>query len=142
MGSALRGSDMPENYRKMFLNVFSKLKQRVIWKWETEQMDDLPANVRLSKWLPQQDVLGHKNIKLFITHGGHGSTTEAIYHGVPLVGIPMVGDQPSNMLKAERKGIAIPLDFNALTEEILLNAINKAINDPRLDLPFSIKISD
>ncbi|KAJ6630489.1 UDP-glucuronosyltransferase 2B10, partial [Pseudolycoriella hygida] len=130
MGSALKGSEMPESYRKLFLNVFSKLKQRVIWKWETEQMDGLPSNVRLSKWLPQQDVLGHKNIKLFITHGGHGSTTEALYHGVPLVGIPMLGDQPSNMLKAERKGYAISLDFNTLTEEILLNAINKAIDDP------------
>lgn len=131
MGSALQGSEMPENYRKMFLNVFSKLKQRVIWKWETEKMDGLPSNVKLSKWLPQQDVLGHKNIKLFITHGGHGSTQEAIYHGVPLVGIPMLGDQPSNMLKAESKGFAISLEFNTLTEEILSDAINKAINDPR-----------
>lgn len=131
MGSALKGSDMPESYRKLFLNVFSKLKQRVIWKWETEQMDGLPSNVKLSKWLPQQDVLGHKNIKLFITHGGHGSTTEAIYHAVPLVGIPMLGDQPSNILKAERKGFAISLDFNTLTEENLLDAINKAISDPR-----------
>jgi len=34
------------------------------------------------------------------------------------------------MLKAERKGFAIPLDFNTLTEEILLDAIQKAINDP------------
>ncbi|XP_037050885.1 UDP-glucosyltransferase 2-like [Bradysia coprophila] len=130
MGSALQGVDMPENYRKLFLGAFSKLKQRVIWKWETEEMDDLPPNVKLSKWLPQQDVLGHKNIKLFLTHGGFGSTMEALYHGVPLVGIPMLGDQPSNMKKAEKKGFAIPLDFNTLTEEILLNAINKAINDP------------
>lgn len=122
---------MPERYRQLFLNVFSKLKQRVIWKWETEQMDGLPSNVKLNKWLPQQDVLGHKNIKLFITHGGHGSTTEAIYHGVPLVGIPMIGDQPSNMLKAVKKGFAISLDFNTLTEEILLDAINKAISNPR-----------
>lgn len=122
---------MPESYRKLFLSAFSKLKQRVIWKWETEQMDDLPSNVKLSKWLPQQDVLGHKNIKVFLTHGGFGSTMEALYHGVPLVGIPMLGDQPSNMRKAEKKGFAISLDFNTLTEEILLNAINKAINDPR-----------
>lgn len=130
MGSALKGTDMPESYRKLFLSAFSKLKQRVIWKWETEQMDDLPSNVKLSKWLPQQDVLGHKNIKVFLTHGGFGSTMEALYHGVPLVGIPMLGDQPSNMRKAEKKGFAISLDFNTLTEEILLNAINKAVNDP------------
>jgi glucuronosyltransferase len=49
---------MPEEYRKVFVNVFSRLKQRVIWKWETETMPDLPPNVKLSKWLPQQDILG------------------------------------------------------------------------------------
>jgi glucuronosyltransferase len=131
MGSALKGSMMPESYRKIFLNTFSKLKQRVLWKWETEKMDDLPPNVKLSKWLPQQDVLGHKNIRLFITHGGLGGTTEAIYHGVPLIGIPMLGDQGSNMLKAAQKGFALPpLEFADLTEEMLLGAINKALNDP------------
>jgi glucuronosyltransferase len=63
MGSALKGSDMPEEKRKLFLNVFSKLKQKVLWKWETEMMPDLPKNVKLSKWLPQQDVLGHPKIR-------------------------------------------------------------------------------
>jgi glucuronosyltransferase len=133
MGSALKAVTMPEKYRKLFLNTFAKLKQRVVWKWETEQMDDLPPNVKLSKWLPQQDVLGHKNIRVFITHGGLGGTTEAIYHGVPLIGIPMFADQGSNMVKAAQKGFALPpLDFNTLTEDILLDAINKAINDPSL----------
>jgi glucuronosyltransferase len=131
MGSALKGSQMPEKYRKMFLNVFSKLKQRVLWKWETDTMEGLPANVKLSKWLPQQDILGHKNLRLFITHGGLGSTTESIYHGVPLLGIPIYGDQPSNLRKANHAGFALPpLSFNDLTEEVLLDAINKALNDP------------
>jgi glucuronosyltransferase len=54
---------MPDAYRRVFLSVFGRLKQRVIWKWETEEMEDLPPNVKLSKWLPQQDVLGHPNIR-------------------------------------------------------------------------------
>jgi len=59
----LKGSAMPESKRKALLAVFSKLKQKVLWKWETEEMPDLPKNVKLSKWLPQQDVLGHPKIK-------------------------------------------------------------------------------
>ena len=69
----------------MFLEVFSKLKQKVLWKWETEKMDGLPKNVMLSKWLPQQDVLGHPNVKLFITHGGQSSFQESLCHQKPVV---------------------------------------------------------
>jgi len=52
------GASLPEETRKMFSNVFSRLKQRVLWKWDNETMPDLPANVKLGTWLPQQDILG------------------------------------------------------------------------------------
>ncbi|CAG7819184.1 unnamed protein product, partial [Allacma fusca] len=68
-GSIIKANVFPESTRKIFLNVFSRLKQRVLWKWD-EDMSDVPPNVKLGKWLPQQDILGHKNIRLFITHGG------------------------------------------------------------------------
>lgn len=70
LGSIVRAKNMPEETRKTFLRVFSKLKQKVIWKWEVDTMSDLPPNVKVSKWLPQQDILAHPKIKLFMTHGG------------------------------------------------------------------------
>ena len=33
----------------------------MLWKWHEETMKDLPPNVKLSKWLPQQDLLGKLN---------------------------------------------------------------------------------
>jgi len=63
MGSILKTSDMQEEKRRTLLSVFASLKQKVLWKWETEEMLDLPKNVKLSKWLPQQDVLGHPKIR-------------------------------------------------------------------------------
>ncbi len=53
------GQDMPESMRNIFLHVFSKLKQRVVWKWENDTMENQPENVKLSYWLPQQDILGN-----------------------------------------------------------------------------------
>lgn len=38
-------------------------------------------------------VSGHKNTKLFITHSGLLSTQESVYHGVPMLGIPIFADQ-------------------------------------------------
>jgi len=59
LGTVSLGKSMPENVRKIFVNVFSRLKQNVLWKYEDESMPDLPKNVKLGKWLPQQDILGN-----------------------------------------------------------------------------------
>lgn len=40
------------------MSVFSKLKQRVIVKWDTEEINYKPKNVLIKKWLPQDDILG------------------------------------------------------------------------------------
>lgn len=85
MGSAYKGDMMSDKKRNLFLNVFSKLRQTVIWKWESEKMENLPKNVLLKKWLPQQGLLGHESIKIFITHCGAGSLEEAIYQWAQLI---------------------------------------------------------
>ncbi|KDR11535.1 UDP-glucuronosyltransferase 1-8 [Zootermopsis nevadensis] len=61
MGSNLQSSEMPESKRKVFLEAFSKFKQRVLWKWETDSLPGQPKNVRLGKWLPQSDILGERS---------------------------------------------------------------------------------
>jgi glucuronosyltransferase len=58
MGSDLQTSQMPESMREAFLEAFSQLKQRVLWKWETDLLPGQPSNVKMSKWLPQSDILG------------------------------------------------------------------------------------
>ncbi|KAF9793673.1 hypothetical protein SFRURICE_002332 [Spodoptera frugiperda] len=53
----------------------------------------------------------HRNVRLFITHGGLLSTLEAVYAGVPLLAIPVFGDQPSNAERAELAGYAMKVEF-------------------------------
>ena len=61
MGSLVKTAIMPETLRKIFIKAFSVLPYRVLWKWEAnDNMPDLPRNVQLGKWLPQQDILGTK----------------------------------------------------------------------------------
>ena len=57
------------------------------------QVDDVPSNVMLSKWLPQNDLLGHKKTRLFIAHGGNNGQMEGLYHGLPMIVMPFGGDQ-------------------------------------------------
>ncbi|KAG8228501.1 UDP-glycosyltransferase [Ladona fulva] len=130
-GSILKSSNFPVEVRDAFIGAFSQLKQTVLWKWEGESpLPGQTKNIRLEKWLPQQDVFAHPKVKLFITHGGLLSMQEAASRGVPLIGIPFYGDQFYNLERAEELQIGVKLNAKNITKENLLNAINKVLGDP------------
>jgi len=58
---------MPESKRNAFFGAFSKLKQRVLWKWESDTLPGQLSNVKFGKWLPQSDILGKFLTSCFIT---------------------------------------------------------------------------
>lgn len=69
--------------------------------------------------------------RAFVTHGGTNGLYEAVFHGVPLVGVPLFGDQPDNLARLSHRGAAIILDFNHLTANELKEALQAVINQPR-----------
>lgn len=92
LGGNLKPSKMSDEKKRAIHDALAKLKQKVIWKWDEElKVDKNKFMVR--KWLPQDDILAHKNVRLFVTHGGLLSSTEAILRQKPIVGIPIFGDQ-------------------------------------------------
>jgi glucuronosyltransferase len=58
LGSNVRSDLLPEEKRLAFLEAFSELPQKVLWKWESDVLPGQPSNVKLGKWMPQQDILG------------------------------------------------------------------------------------
>lgn len=130
MGTNIQSSDLTPFKLIAILKSFANLKERVVWKFENETIPELPTNVMISKWLPQADLLAHRNIKLFITHGGLGGVVEARYHGVPLLGIPIFADQATNINKEIKKGVATVVSYRNLTHESFSNAINEVLNNP------------
>lgn len=74
---------------------------------------------------------GHPKVKLFITQGGLQSTDEAITAKVPLIGIPMLGDQWYNAEKYVHLGIGIKLSWETITEEQITEAIESIIKNER-----------
>lgn len=112
----------------MIASGLAQIPQKVIWRYSGEKPQTLGANTRLYDWIPQNDLLGHPKTKAFITHGGTNGIYEAIYHGVPMVGIPMFADQPQNMIHVTEKGAAVAVDFNFMKSEDLRDAVNAVIN--------------
>ncbi|CAB3377025.1 Hypothetical predicted protein [Cloeon dipterum] len=132
MGSNLRSDLMPAEKIREILAAFAKIPQRVLWKWESDELAKRLENVKTAKWLPQQDILAHPNVKVFITHGGLLSAQEAAFHGVALIGIPIFGDQMLNVKQAERAGYAVVVNYHTISESSFSAAIAKALHDDRI----------
>ncbi|CAK1547702.1 unnamed protein product [Leptosia nina] len=127
-GTNVKPANLPREKVQMMLTVFSKLPYDVLLKWD-EDMSEKPSNVKTAKWLPQAQLLKHPNVKLFITQGGLQSTDELINAAVPVIGIPMLGDQWYNTEKYVHHKIGQQLDIHQLTEEKFANAIKTVIED-------------
>ncbi|KAF2354361.1 UDP-glucuronosyl/UDP-glucosyltransferase [Trinorchestia longiramus] len=130
-GSLIRPSMIPAGLRKILFSVFRSLPYRIILKFEgTIQPEDQHANILMRDWLPQQDILAHPKTKLFLSHCGLNGVNEAIYHSVPLICLPFMGDQIKIASILYHKGIGIKLKWNELTEEILYSSILEVLTDP------------
>ena len=73
-------------------------------------LPDPPGNVRVERWVPQQDVLGHAAAA--VVHGGSGSTLGAVAAGVPLVVVPLFADQPHNARRVAEVGAGLAVEPN------------------------------
>ncbi|XDV51485.1 hypothetical protein PO909_020350, partial [Leuciscus waleckii] len=122
-------SSMPKEKAAIFFKAFSMIPQRVLWRYTGEIPDNVPENVKLMKWLPQNDLLGHPKARAFITHGGTHGIYEGICHGVPMVMIPLFGDQGDNVHRVATRGVGVILNIHDITAQTLVDALNAVIND-------------
>ncbi|KAL7847338.1 hypothetical protein SRHO_G00223180 [Serrasalmus rhombeus] len=119
---------LPADIADEIAAVFAKLPQKVIWRHLGPKPSTLGNNTLLVNWMPQNDLLGHSKIKAFVAHGGTNGLQEAIYHGVPVLGIPLFFDQFDNLMRIQAKGAAKILEFSQLDgqtfEQMLLEVLN------------------
>lgn len=102
-----RFTRLANNGNEKLLAAFSKLQTyRFLVRFKTAEYRDvqLPSNVKIVDWLPQNDVLGHKHTHLMIAHCGLNGLFEALHHGVPMICLYVDADQPANGRKIEKLG--------------------------------------
>jgi hypothetical protein len=73
-----------------------------------DALGELPPNVHVERFVPQDDVIPHA--AAVVCHGGSGTVLGALAAGVPLVVAPMFADQPYNAerITAIGAGLAVP----------------------------------
>ena len=123
LGSNVKSKDLQPEVQQIFMNVFRSLPYEILWKFESDNISNVPSNVMISKWFPQSDLLAHPNVKLFITQGGLMSLEEAIDRETPMISIPFILDQNQNSLKIQEEGFGVKLELEDVTEKSLHDAI-------------------
>ncbi|KFW75683.1 UDP-glucuronosyltransferase 2A2, partial [Manacus vitellinus] len=119
--------NLSDEKSNVIAKALSQLPQKVLWRYKGKKPETLGSNTRIYDWIPQNDLLGHPSAKAFITHGGTNGLYEAIYHGIPMVGIPMFADQHDNIAHVVAKGAAVQVDFSTLKTQDLVDALNTVI---------------
>lgn len=120
---------MPSEQLNVFLDSFRSLKLRVLWKCDLTDLKNQPPNVLMRSWMPQTDILAHKNVRLFITHGGLFGTTEGTSRGVPMLFMPVFGDQFRNAAKTVQRGYGLILHRQDVTKARLTEKIETLVYD-------------
>ncbi|XP_039867368.1 UDP-glucuronosyltransferase 2C1-like isoform X2 [Simochromis diagramma] len=124
-------TELPSDMANEIAAAFAKLPQKVIWKYKGDRPANLGNNTLLVDWMPQNDLLGHPKLKLFVAHGGTNGVQEAIYHGVPVVGISFFFDQYDNLLRLKERGGAKILTLTTVDKDNnFLKAIEEVLSDP------------
>ena len=94
---------------------------------EPRLLGKVPANVRIARWVPQMEILSRAAVA--ITHGGLGTIKECIWHGVPMVVLPLVLDQPANAVRVASHHLGRVLDPRKLSAMELAQAVRDALED-------------
>lgn len=74
------------------------------------------------------EILGHPNVKAFISHGGLLGTIESVHCGVPMVLLPQLGDQHTNSRALESIGGGIVLNLKDITEDTVYKALTTVLS--------------
>jgi UDP:flavonoid glycosyltransferase YjiC (YdhE family) len=103
---------------------------------DVDALGEPAPNVRVERWVPQAQVLGHA--AAVVSHGGSGTTLGPLAAGKPLVVVPLFADQPLNARRVAAVGAGVALDATSadgppmpeVDPAALRAAIEAVLDDP------------
>ncbi|KAF0541361.1 UDP-Glycosyltransferase/glycogen phosphorylase [Gigaspora margarita] len=144
----------PENYATILQSALELIHQNildgVIWATVKFNESELPTTFNLSngniiptsnlinnlhphiyimKYAPQFAILSHENTKVFLSHGGVGSSHESMYTATPMLVLPIVFDQPGNAERLELTGMALKLSKFDLKVDDIISKVERLLNE-------------
>jgi zeaxanthin glucosyltransferase len=93
-----------------------------------DAVPDVPDNVLVTDRVPLYRMM--PRLDAVVCHGGMGTVTDALVHGVPLVIAPIRHDQPVVAEQVVAAGAGVRVSFFESSAERLREAITSVLNDP------------
>ena len=91
---------------------------------------ELADNMTGAEFLPQVSVLPH--VDAAITHGGNNTTTECLWHGKPMLVLPIFWDQHDNAQRVHETGFGVRLPTYTFADGQLDDALASLLSDAAL----------
>ncbi|KAH8328313.1 hypothetical protein KR067_007984 [Drosophila pandora] len=129
LGADVQTAQLPLEKLSVIVDVFGHLKEfHFLLKWETEQFIPdllLPENVLIADWFPQQAVLVHPQVKMFISSCGQLSVWESVVGRKPILAIPLLAEQEVMAKRLQHHGVSLAVGYDAITYDALLHGIRQ-----------------
>jgi MGT family glycosyltransferase len=87
-----------------------------------------PPNVRIERFIPHTALLPHCD--LVVTHGGYGTLMATLRQGLPVVVLPIMGDQPRNAQRCADLGAGRVVGPEDRIPEAIRAAVRAVLTDP------------
>jgi UDP:flavonoid glycosyltransferase YjiC (YdhE family) len=87
-----------------------------------------PGHVHVERYIPQSEILPFCDVVVF--HGGSGTLTGALAHGLPMVLLAMGADQPANAARCQALGVGVSLDPVRATPGDVADSVTAVLADP------------
>jgi UDP:flavonoid glycosyltransferase YjiC (YdhE family) len=93
------------------------------------ELGTLLDQVHIESYIPHDLLLPHCDA--VICHGGSGTMMDALSSGLPMVIVPIAGDQPENGQRCAELGVARVIAPDKRTPEAIREATKAVLQDPR-----------
>jgi len=124
---------IPVEVTDAIFGALARLPQRIIARLPQSMTQNrhIPKNVLALDFLPQKELLAHPKTRLFFTHFGMNGVLEAIWFGVPMVGLTQSPlDQIHISANVRARGLGETLSHMP-TESEVYDTITEVLNDKR-----------
>ncbi|CAP22296.2 Protein CBR-UGT-58 [Caenorhabditis briggsae] len=133
-GFSAQWTKSPESTRQAYLKAFKSFpKLLFIWQFNGKlpEGSKAPSNLITKPWLQLQDLLGHEQCRCHVSHGGLNSVIESVYHGVPVVGVPLTARGYDNLLRITARDSGVMIEKSEFNGDTLTAAIREVTKNEK-----------